>query len=154
MVGDAAAAAVAADAAMEGAGIGIERLPNRRTFARGVRPQGSGLPALSESDHFSTAGAFPRTPPPARALTPPSCATTPMNPKHLHTPLSTRARCPVCHEVVYSRAGIHPQCAVRQSDPPKSKSKAPGAPVLAVPEGAEPHVIDVDVDVDVEPPIE
>jgi Tat protein secretion system quality control protein TatD with DNase activity len=47
-----------------------------------------------------------------------------MNPKHFHTPLSTRARCPVCHEAVYSRSGIHPQCAVRKSEPPKSKLKA------------------------------
>ena len=46
-----------------------------------------------------------------------------MNPKHFHTPVSTRARCPVCHEAVYSRAGIHPQCAVRQSDPPRPKAK-------------------------------
>ena len=49
-----------------------------------------------------------------------------MNPKHFHTPISTRVRCPVCHEAVYSRAGIHPQCAVRQSDPPRPKSKPPG----------------------------
>jgi len=48
-----------------------------------------------------------------------------MNPKHFHTPLSTRARCPVCHEAVYSRAGIHPQCAVRQSEPPRSSTKEP-----------------------------
>jgi len=50
-----------------------------------------------------------------------------MNPKYYyHTPLkpvSTRARCPVCHETVYSRAGIHPQCAVLQADPPKPKVK-------------------------------
>jgi hypothetical protein len=61
-----------------------------------------------------------------------------MNPKHLHTPLSTRARCPVCHEAVYSRAGIHPQCAVRQADPPRSKNKAEtenivGDPVIEQP---------------------
>jgi hypothetical protein len=47
-----------------------------------------------------------------------------MNPKHVHTPVSTRARCPVCHKEVYSRAGIHPQCAVRLLDPPKHKNKA------------------------------
>lgn len=47
----------------------------------------------------------------------------PVNPKHYHMPLSPRLRCPVCHEAVYSRAGIHPQCAVRQFDPPKSKSQ-------------------------------
>jgi hypothetical protein len=50
-----------------------------------------------------------------------------MNPMHYyHTPvkpISTRASCPVCHETVYSRAGIHPQCAVIQSDPPKLRSK-------------------------------
>ena len=49
-----------------------------------------------------------------------------MNPKSYqpqNNPPSTRVRCPVCHEAVYSRAGIHPQCAVRQSDPPKSKIK-------------------------------
>jgi hypothetical protein len=48
-----------------------------------------------------------------------------MNSKHYHTPLSTRVRCPVCHEAVYSRAGIHPQCAVRQADPPRPKAKPP-----------------------------
>jgi hypothetical protein len=51
-----------------------------------------------------------------------------MNAKHYHTPItptSTRARCPVCQEAVYSRAGIHPQCAVRQSDPPRPKPKPP-----------------------------
>jgi hypothetical protein len=40
-----------------------------------------------------------------------------MNPKHFHTPVSTRTRCPVCHQPVYSRGGIHPQCAMRQSEP-------------------------------------
>jgi hypothetical protein len=55
-----------------------------------------------------------------------------MNPMHYyHTPIkpiSTRATCPVCHETVYSRAGIHPQCAVIQSDPPKPKSKKQHGP--------------------------
>jgi hypothetical protein len=52
-----------------------------------------------------------------------------MNPKHYyHTPIkpiSTRVSCPVCHQAVYSRAGIHPQCAVIQYDPPKLRSKKP-----------------------------
>ncbi|MHC5542605.1 hypothetical protein ACYOEI_30640 [Singulisphaera rosea] len=55
-----------------------------------------------------------------------------MNPRHYHNPVNpptTRVRCPVCHEVVYSTAGIHPQCAVKQSDPPKPKEKPPKAPV-------------------------
>jgi hypothetical protein len=47
-----------------------------------------------------------------------------MNPKHLHTPVSTRLRCPVCHQAVYSRGGIHPQCAMRQSEPPLPKIDA------------------------------
>jgi hypothetical protein len=45
-----------------------------------------------------------------------------MNPKHLHTPISPvqqRDKCPVCHEPVYSRAGIHPQCAMKQHEAPK-----------------------------------
>ncbi len=54
-----------------------------------------------------------------------------MNPKSFHTPVSTRVSCPVCHQTVYSRSGIHPQCAVRQSDPPRSKAKPPIAPVIA-----------------------
>jgi hypothetical protein len=42
---------------------------------------------------------------------------------------SARARCPVCHETVYSRAGIHPQCAVRQSElsRPRPQPPAPAA---------------------------
>jgi hypothetical protein len=51
-----------------------------------------------------------------------------MTPKYYHTPLktpSTRALCPVCREAVYSRAGIHPQCAVKQCDPPRPKNKPP-----------------------------
>ena len=49
-----------------------------------------------------------------------------MTTRYYHTPpppVSTRVRCPVCHEAVYSRAGIHPQCAVRQADPPRAKGK-------------------------------
>jgi hypothetical protein len=70
-----------------------------------------------------------------------------MNPKHVHTPVSTRARCPVCREVVYSRGGIHPQCAVRQYEPAKPKPKPPepaataataeAAPVKAAPKFAK-----------------
>ena len=43
-------------------------------------------------------------------------------------PVSTRARCPVCKEPVYSRTGIHPQCAIKQSEPPKVKTP----PVVAI----------------------
>ena len=51
-----------------------------------------------------------------------------MNPRHVHTPVSTRVRCPVCHHAVYSRGGIHPQCAVRQAEPPKPRTKAQAPP--------------------------
>jgi hypothetical protein len=62
---------------------------------------------------------------------PPNDQAAAMTPRYYHTPPqsgSDRVRCPVCHETVYSRAGIHPQCAVRQADPPKPKAKAKGAP--------------------------
>jgi hypothetical protein len=45
-----------------------------------------------------------------------------MFPGYYHTPpkpVSTRVRCPVCHQEVYSMAGIHPQCAVKQSESKK-----------------------------------
>ncbi len=48
---------------------------------------------------------------------------TPKSYQPQNNPASDRVRCPVCHETVYSRAGIHPQCAVRQSDPPRPKTK-------------------------------
>ncbi len=48
---------------------------------------------------------------------------TPKSYQPQNNPGSDRVRCPVCHETVYSRAGIHPQCAVRQSDPPRPKNK-------------------------------
>jgi hypothetical protein len=36
--------------------------------------------------------------------------------KYWHVPLPTRPTCPVCKKAVYSRAGIHPQCAVSQAE--------------------------------------
>ncbi len=48
-----------------------------------------------------------------------------MNPKHFHTPISTRARCPVCQQPVYSKSGIHPQCAAKQAESPKPKPIEP-----------------------------
>jgi hypothetical protein len=50
-----------------------------------------------------------------------------MSSTHYHhaqpKPISTRARCPVCNQAAYSLAGIHPQCAERQADPPRPKAK-------------------------------
>jgi hypothetical protein len=45
---------------------------------------------------------------------------------HHHTPPPdpNRRLCPVCHHAVYSLAGIHPQCAEHQADPPRSKGNA------------------------------
>lgn len=59
-----------------------------------------------------------------------------MIPRYYHTPpppASTRVRCPICREPVYSRAGVHPQCAMRQDEPPRSKAKAPRS--LGTPNG-------------------
>ena len=72
-----------------------------------------------------------------------------MTTRYYHTPpppASTRVRCPVCHEAVYSRAGIHPQCAARQCDPPRSKGKAV-VPIPTVPTGrATEGLLPVNVD--------
>jgi hypothetical protein len=60
-----------------------------------------------------------------------------MNPaSYYHSPpkpVSTRALCPVCRQAVYSLAGIHPQCAERQSDPPRPKSKSNADPLPVSP---------------------
>jgi hypothetical protein len=39
-----------------------------------------------------------------------------MDKKHYHIPLASRPLCPVCKRAVYSRGGIHPQCAVLRED--------------------------------------
>jgi hypothetical protein len=53
-------------------------------------------------------------------------------------PPRTRERCPVCGEISYSLAGVHPQCAVRQADEKRmnrtSGRSRPG--VTATPENA------------------
>ena len=70
----------------------------------------------------------------------------PMSYRNPAQPVSTRVRCPVCHEEVYSRAGIHPQCAARQCDPPRPKGKAvvpiPTMPAGQATEGAPPVIAD------------
>ncbi len=76
---------------------------------------------------------------------------TPRSDRNPLQPPSTRVRCPVCHEVVYSRAGIHPQCAVRRSDPPRPKVK-PGDPIAEEAMVVElVEVPEVEVEVEVEP---
>jgi hypothetical protein len=39
-----------------------------------------------------------------------------MDKKHYHLPLPSRPLCPVCKKAVYSRGGIHPQCAMLRED--------------------------------------
>lgn len=39
-----------------------------------------------------------------------------MDKKHYHVPLPSRPLCPVCKKAVYSRGGIHPQCAMLRED--------------------------------------
>jgi hypothetical protein len=54
-----------------------------------------------------------------------------MVPRHYHNPplpAPARVRCPVCHHAVYSRATMHPQCAVHLSERPESKAKPPAVP--------------------------
>jgi hypothetical protein len=69
-----------------------------------------------------------------------------MNSRYYHTPPqpeSTRVRCPVCHQEVYSRAGIHPQCAVKQSDPPRPKGTPKGIPDQPIVDPAKPEPIEL-----------
>lgn len=40
-------------------------------------------------------------------------------------PVQTHDRCPVCGEVSYSLAGVHPQCAVQQADEKRVKRNKP-----------------------------
>jgi hypothetical protein len=52
-------------------------------------------------------------------------------------PLTTpRPTCPVCHHPVYASNGIHPQCALRQSEPPRPKP-APALPAVVAVAGTE-----------------
>ena len=50
-----------------------------------------------------------------------------------------KVKCPVCNQAVYSRAGVHPQCAVRQSEPPRPKG---GVPKVSVPDASVAPEID------------
>ena len=52
-----------------------------------------------------------------------------MDKKHYHIPVPSRPLCPVCKKAVYSRSGIHPQCAMVQADLPRLKKQAPPAGV-------------------------
>ena len=52
-----------------------------------------------------------------------------MFPKYRHAPIfdPERKRCPVCHQAVYSLAGIHPQCAIKRAVARESRSKKQAA---------------------------
>ncbi len=47
-----------------------------------------------------------------------------MFPRYRHTPIfdSQRKRCPICNLPVYSLAGIHPQCAIKLEEGPRSRN--------------------------------
>ena len=45
--------------------------------------------------------------------------------KHWHVPIPTRPVCPVCKKAVYSRSGIHPQCAMSQGEQPRPGKPSP-----------------------------
>ena len=88
------------------------------------------VPPLSRlPPHSSTPRPFPLLLPPDDLW---------MNPKHFHTPVSTRLRCPVCHQPVYSRGGIHPQCAMRQSEPAMPKIDKANVTIAAEPRASSP----------------
>ena len=57
-----------------------------------------------------------------------------MNSRHYHTPItdSQRKRCPICDKPVYSLAGIHPQCAIKQNDGVPPNLSEPVDPAIAV----------------------
>jgi hypothetical protein len=52
-----------------------------------------------------------------------------MFPNYRHAPIvdPLRKRCPICNHAVYSRAGIHPQCAIKLVDSPQFTSKKQAA---------------------------
>jgi hypothetical protein len=56
-----------------------------------------------------------------------------MGQKYWHVPIPSRPICPVCKKAVYSRAGIHPQCAVSLAE-----SHRPAKPEPPQPEAASP----------------
>jgi hypothetical protein len=48
-----------------------------------------------------------------------------MDKKMIPATSPSRRLCPVCKKAVYSRGGIHPQCAMAQAEPPKPKKPTP-----------------------------
>ena len=64
----------------------------------------------------------------------------PTNPGYRHGPIldTQRKRCPVCHQSVYSLAGIHPQCAVKLSEAVVVPVAPP--PIEVVPEEVVPAI--------------
>jgi hypothetical protein len=49
--------------------------------------------------------------------------------KHHHFPVASRPLCPVCGKAVYSRGGVHPQCAMIQDDTPSSRKQPVRTPM-------------------------
>jgi len=65
-----------------------------------------------------------------------------INPRNSHTPLpdDRRKRCPICRQTVYSAAGIHPQCAIKQADPWRPTTATPAPELEQQPEVVEAEI--------------
>jgi hypothetical protein len=74
-----------------------------------------------------------------------------INPRNSHTPLpdDRRKRCPICRQTVYSSAGIHPQCAIKQADPWRPAS---GTPTPAPELEQQPDIVEAEIEVEAPAP--
>jgi hypothetical protein len=52
-----------------------------------------------------------------------------MDKKHYHLSVASRPLCPLCRKAVYSRGGIHPECAMIQDDSPRSRKQPMATPM-------------------------
>ena len=89
---------------------------------------GATVVAIDRSTRHRMAGHHSECPGPLGEPRPPNGVNVVADNKHWHTPISTRPVCPVCKKAVYSRGGIHPQCAVIQAEAPRADKKTPQAP--------------------------
>jgi hypothetical protein len=85
---------------------------------------------LIEPGVLGRTGAAPALPPPG-APTPKEMV--PVGQKYWHVPVPNRPTCPVCKKAVYSRAGIHPQCAMSQAEAPRPVKPNPPEAVAVSP---------------------
>ena len=60
--------------------------------------------------------------------------------KHMQSHASTRPRCPICGKDVFSRGGVHPQCAIEHSEREESRALREAIAAMPVPEKVKPVV--------------